>query len=96
MPTLAATYGFPIELTQELARERGLEVNDEEYTALMAQHREISRAGVAGGSAQKAAEFTTAAGFRTEFVGYEKVEVLTQIGALEELEEGLFLVKLRE
>src|SRR5262249_38266265 len=32
--TLQATYGFPIELTQELARERGLEVNDEEYTRL--------------------------------------------------------------
>ena len=44
--TLQATYGFPIELTRELARERGLEVNEEEYTRLMEQHREISRAGV--------------------------------------------------
>jgi len=94
--TLATTYGFPIELTRELARERGLEINEEGYTRLMEQHREISRAGVAGGSAQKAAEFTTNAGFRTEFVGYEKTEVLTQIGALEELEEGLFLAKLHE
>ncbi len=94
--TLQATYGFPIELTQELARERGLEVNDEEYTRLMEEHREISRAGVSGGSAQRAAEFATAAGFRTDFVGYEKTEALTQIGALEELEEGLFLAKLRE
>ena len=41
--TLQATYGFPIELTQELARERGLGVNDEEYTRLMEGHREISR-----------------------------------------------------
>ena len=94
--TLQATYGFPIELTQELARERGLEVNDEEYTRLMEEHREISRAGVAGGNAQRAADFSNAAGFRTEFVGYEKTEALTQIGALEELEEGLFLAKLRE
>jgi alanyl-tRNA synthetase len=94
--TLQATYGFPIELTQELARERGLEVNDEEYTRLMEEHREISRAGVAGGNAQRAAEFSTGAGFRTEFVGYEKTDALTQIGALEELEEGLFLAKLRE
>ena len=93
---LQATYGFPIELTQELARERGLEVNDEEYTRLMEQHRELSRAGVAGGSAQRAAEFAVGAGFRTEFVGYEKTEVLTQIGALEQLEDGLFLAKLRE
>src|SRR5260221_10326843 len=42
---LQATYGFPIELTQELARERGLGVNDEEYTRLMEGHREISRQG---------------------------------------------------
>jgi alanyl-tRNA synthetase len=94
--TLQATYGFPVELTQELARERGLEVNDEEYTRLMDEHREISRAGVAGGNAQRAAAFTAAAAFRTEFTGYEKTEVLTQIGALEQLEEGLFLAKLRE
>ena len=94
--TLQATYGFPIELTQELARERGLGSNDEEYTCLMEQHREVSRAGVAGGNAQRAAEFTTAAGFRSEFVGYEKTDVLTQLGALEELEDGLFLAKLRE
>src|SRR5204862_3008507 len=77
--TLQATYGFPVELTQELARERGLEVNDEEYTRLMEEHREISRAGVAGGNAQRAAEFSTAAGFRTDFVGFEKIEALTQI-----------------
>src|SRR5436190_15817664 len=94
--TLQATFGFPIELTQELARERGLGVNDEEYTRLMEQHRESSRAGVAGGNAQRAAEFSAAAGFRSEFVGDEKTEVLTQIGALEELENGLFLAKLRE
>src|SRR4051812_5680152 len=58
--TLQATYGFPIELTRELARERGLELNEEEYTRSMQEHREISRAGVSGGSAQRAAEFATA------------------------------------
>src|SRR6266576_1248404 len=42
------------------------------------------------------AEFAKDAGFRTEFVGYEKIEVLTQIGALEDLGEDLFLAKLRE
>jgi alanyl-tRNA synthetase len=94
--TLQATYGFPIELTQELARERGLGVNDEEYTRLMEEHREISRAGVAGGSTQRAAEFAAGAGFRTEFVGYEQTDVRTQLGAVEELENGLFLAKLRE
>jgi alanyl-tRNA synthetase len=93
---MATTYGFPIEQTRELARERGLEINEEEYTRLMDEHRDISRAGVSGGSAARAAEFATSAGFRSEFVGYEKTDVLTQIGALEELGDGLFLVKLRE
>ena len=93
---MATTYGFPIEQTLELVRERGLEINEDEYTQLMARHVEISRAGVAGGSAKRAAEFATSAGFRSEFVGYEKTEVLTQIGALEELGDGLFLAKLRE
>src|SRR6187549_334503 len=36
------------------------------------------------------------AGFETDFVGWEKTEVLTQIGALEELGDGTFLAKLRE
>ncbi len=36
------------------------------------------------------------AGFQTVFVGYEKTVVLTQIGALEQVEDGFFLVKLRE
>jgi alanyl-tRNA synthetase len=94
--TLQATYGFPVELTHELARERGLEVNEDEYARLMQEHRDKSRAGVGGGSAQRAAEFSTRAGFRSAFVGYEKTDVLTQIGALEELEDGLFLAKLRE
>ena len=93
---LQTTYGFPIELTQELARERGLGVNDEEYTRLMEEHREVSRAKVSGGSAQRAADFAVAAGFRAEFVGYEQLDVRTQLGAVEELEEGLFLAKLRE
>src|SRR5206468_6042963 len=35
-------------------------------------------------------------GFKSEFVGYEKMEVLTQLGAVEELGDGRFLAKLRE
>ena len=94
--TLQATYGFPIELTLELARERGLTVDENEFDRQMDQHREISRAGGGGGEAQRAAEFAGNAGFKTDFVGWEKTDVLTQIGALEELGDGLFLAKLYE
>jgi alanyl-tRNA synthetase len=94
--TLAATYGFPIELTVELAAERGQPVDVDGYQRLMEEHREISRAGGERGDVQRAAAFAREAGFETEFVGYEKTEVLTQVGALEPVESGAFLAKLRE
>ncbi|HEU4449713.1 MAG TPA: alanine--tRNA ligase [Gaiellaceae bacterium] len=93
---LAATYGFPIELTVELAGERGQAVDVDGFRQEMARHREISRSGGEQGELQRAAAFAAAAGFATEFVGYEKLEVLTEIGALEELGDGVFLAKLRE
>jgi alanyl-tRNA synthetase len=92
---LAATYGFPIELTVELAEERGQPVDVDGYRSAMEQHRDISRAGGETG-VQRAADFARAADFRTEFVGYAKTEVLTQLGAVEELGDGTFLGKLRE
>ena len=92
---LAATYGFPLELTTELAQERGQAVDVDGYRVEMERHREISRA-PGGGDLERAVEFSRAAGFATLFVGDRKTEVLTQIGALQELEDGLFLAKLRE
>lgn len=39
------TYGFPIELTEELASEGGLKVNREEFDEAFKKHQELSRAG---------------------------------------------------
>lgn len=39
------TYGFPIELTEELAAENGLSVNREEFDEAFKKHQELSRAG---------------------------------------------------
>ena len=89
------TYGFPLELTRELASERGMTLDEEGFSKRMDEQRERSRAG-ARGEDLRAAEFSSEAGFKTEFVGYEKTEALTQIGALEEVADGLFLAKLRE
>jgi alanyl-tRNA synthetase len=93
--TLAATYGFPLELTVELAEERGQAVDVDAYRDAMERHREVSRAG-GSSEAQRAADFAGAADFETEFVGYTRIDVITQIGALEELGDGHFLAKLRE
>ena len=83
------TYGFPLELTKELAAERGLEVNEEEFTRLMEEQRERSRQGAAFD-----VEVRLVGGPRTEFVGYERTEVLTAILAYEDLGDGTFQAKL--
>jgi alanyl-tRNA synthetase len=39
------TYGFPVEITQEMAREKGLTVDVDGYQKAFAEHQEKSRAG---------------------------------------------------
>jgi alanyl-tRNA synthetase len=84
------TYGFPFELTKELAAERGLEVNEEEFTRLMEQQRSRSR---------QTGAFDVeirVSGPRTHFVGYEKTDVLSAILAYADLGDGTFQAKLEE
>lgn len=56
------TYGFPIEMTQELAAERGHHVDLEGFKAAFKEHQEKSRAGAqqkfSGGLADSSAECT--------------------------------------
>src|SRR5207302_1338936 len=66
----------------------GLGVNDEEFTRLMEQQRDRSRAGAS-------VEFQVE-GPKTEFVGYEKTDVLTAISAFHDRGDGTFEVKLYE
>jgi alanyl-tRNA synthetase len=89
------TYGYPIEVTVDRAEARGLAVDVDGFRALMEEQRERSRS-AGGGDDVRVAEFARAAGFETEFIGYEKTGVLTQLGAVEPLGEGRFLAKLRE
>lgn len=42
---LFTTYGFPIELTKELAGERGITIDEEAFKKAMADHQALSRAG---------------------------------------------------
>jgi alanyl-tRNA synthetase len=59
---LYQSYGFPWELTQEIATERGIAVNKEEFEAEFTKHRDLSRTASAGtfkgGLADASAETT--------------------------------------
>ena len=76
---LVATYGFPIELAQELAEERGQALDMDGFRDLMEGHREVSRAGGDGSTQQVAAQLVGSGKRPTEFVGYEKTSVLTSV-----------------
>jgi alanyl-tRNA synthetase len=93
---LAATYGFPIELTQELAEERGQPVDVDGFRDLMEEHREVSRAGGEGSTQQSAARLVGADRRPSEFVGYTKTTTLTAVIEAADPEEGRQLVKLEQ
>jgi alanyl-tRNA synthetase len=56
--TLFTTFGFPYELTEEIAKERGISIDQEAFAKAMQQHQDTSRAGgaqrFAGGLADHA------------------------------------------
>jgi len=94
------TFGFPIELTRELASDAGLGVDQPGFDALMADQRRRSRIGEGGGEQtlagrERASAFAGAAGFTTRFVGYETTEQATTVGAIER-SDGRVLVKLAD
>src|SRR5436189_178499 len=84
------TYGFPVELTEELARERGLAVDVDGFNRLMEEQRQRSR------RAAEEVDVRVTGDVRSEFVGYEKPDVLTAILAYEDLGDGRFQAKLEQ
>ena len=84
------TYGFPVELTEELARERGLAVDVDGFNRQMEKQRRRSRRAV------EEVDVRVVGDVRSEFVGYEKTEVLTAILAYEQLGDSRFQAKLEQ
>jgi alanyl-tRNA synthetase len=86
--SLHDTYGFPLELTQELARERGIPVDEDGFRELMEAQRMRSR------KAAPEVEVRVSSDVPSEFVGYEQTDVLTAIVAYEDLGDDRFQAKL--
>ncbi len=73
------TYGFPVDLTADIARERGLTVDEAGFDVAMEQQRDRARAaskfGVAGSDALKTDT-------ETEFLGYAGTEAASVVVSL--------------
>jgi alanyl-tRNA synthetase len=76
------TFGFPIELTRELAEDSGLAIDEQGFEVLMAEQRE--RAKRAAKKVRAEEELATIAGDvgKTEFVGYQSLESDGRLQAL--------------
>ncbi len=90
------TFGFPLDLTAEAARDAGLRIDTDAFERLMQEQRERSRAGIAAAAetdlAMRAAEL--AAGTpRATFVGYDELEVTTTVTGSTELAPDRALIK---
>jgi alanyl-tRNA synthetase len=79
------TYGFPLDLTQDALKPRGIGVDTEGFTAAMERQREKARAAWAGSgdSATEAVWFALREKVgATEFLGYETERVEAVVAAL--------------
>ncbi len=73
------TYGFPVDLTEDVARERGLGIDKAGFESAMQAQRERARAASKFGAAAGAAEGLDA---RSEFTGYERIAGEARVVAL--------------
>jgi alanyl-tRNA synthetase len=73
------TYGFPVDLTADIARERGLVIDEEGFEAAMAEQRDRARA---ASKFAASADGTIRMDAQSEFSGYEGTESSAEIVAL--------------
>lgn len=86
------TFGFPLELTQELARERGLMVDQEGFQRALERQRALSRVSVgrfADTQRQRAELYARFAAQPTEFVGYDSLESEARIIGILSISESV-------
>ncbi|MCA1246935.1 alanine--tRNA ligase [Massilia sp. MS-15] len=76
--TLYDTYGFPLDLTADICRERGVTLDEAGFAAAMEQQKKTARA---AGKFKMAAKVEYA-GEKTKFVGYESLAHNTHVLAL--------------
>ena len=80
------TYGFPFDLTLEMAREVGLEVDESGFTRLMKEQRDRAKADArakkSGHTDLSEYKKIADASGATEFVGYTQIETESRVNAI--------------
>ncbi len=76
------TYGFPREMTQDIAREHGLEIDWAGFEAAMAEQRERARAQAPFRLTEHPLAELARSGVRTEFLGYRRMRARGRVVAL--------------
>ncbi len=77
------TYGFPLDLTQDMLKERGLRLDTERFEQLMKEQKERAKAAWKGsGDLALGGDLKEITGLKNEFVGYEKTDSNTIVMAL--------------
>ncbi|MBQ9805260.1 MAG: alanine--tRNA ligase [Clostridia bacterium] len=77
------TFGFPIDLTREIAEEAGLSINEERFAELMQEQKVRAREARANISGWSNASKTLLEGLKeTEFVGYDKMSAEAKVVAI--------------
>lgn len=79
------TYGFPLDIVNDIAERRGLSVDEAGYKACMAEQKERAKKAWKGsGETDIASRFhdLLAAGLTSEFVGYEEIEAESRVKTL--------------
>ncbi len=83
------TYGFPLDLTELMARERGLTVDLKRFDSLMSEQRDKAR-GEEKFVTTSSAEFAT--GLKSEFVGYNHRRIEASIIAVDKHKDSVEIV----
>ncbi len=93
---LSDTYGFPIDLTMEIALERGITLDEERFKELVLEQKQKARADRASkvGSSWEANKAVDINAEQTVFTGYTSMEEKSKVVAI--LSDGKLVDKLNE
>ena len=92
------TYGFPVDLTNVMAEEKGIAIDEDRFNKLMEEQKERARSSTKNKIAEAGIIVESFNGFEgdtskaTEFTGYTETSTEAKIVALKEVDENTLLV----